>query len=154
MQTNTAYKQKGSTLVEVLVALAVFLIVMGTLVAGYLSAKRLVAKQKEYVYFEAVCLDIAKYGDLYGKQWDEKYFETFLVKNADNNGGTAYFDAKFNRSTPENGKYRLTYHYNEASELVLSIENSTGGYFVIQNLNYGNGRYQTTATVDETEAGL
>lgn len=152
MQTNTAYKQKGSTLVEVLVALAVFLIVMGTLVAGYLSAKKLVVKQKEYVYFEAVCLDIAKYGDLYGKNWDEKYFETFLVKDADNNGGTAYFDAKFNRCTAENGKYRLTYVYNETGELVLSIENTISNYFVIQNLNYGNGRYPTAAV--ETEATL
>ncbi len=154
MQTNNAYKQKGSTLVEVLVALAVFLIVMGTLVAGYLSAKRVVAKQKEYVYFEAVCLDIAKYGDVYGKNWDTKYFgETNFAKNEDNSGGTAYFDTKFSLCASENGKYRLTYYYNEADELVLDIENTTAGYFVIQNLNYGNGRYQTTPTVDAEPEG-
>lgn len=150
--TKIAYKQKGSTLVEVLVALSVFLIVIGTLVAGYFSVKKVVLKQKEFVYFEAICDDIAKYGDLYGKSWDEKYFADGIVHKFDSSGneiddsgiGTitswvVFYNSDFEPVSSES-KYRLSYRY-DADALVVNIENIVSNYFIIENLDYGDKRY-------------
>lgn len=128
--------KKGTTLVEVVVSIAVFLIVFGGLVTSYFALNKMVLKQKEFVYFEAVCLDIHEYSNVYKKEWDKYYFNLDMAES----NSVIYYDGNFN-ITKNISKYKLSYQYNEQGELIVNIENMEKGYYIIENLNYGSGRY-------------
>lgn len=133
--------RRGSTLVEVLVALAVFSLSVVTVLGVYLSAARGVAKQREYLFFEGVCLDIDYYYDRFGASaWAEEYFGTELA-GADESAGEAYYDDDFALCGGP-AKYTLTYRYDgESGCLFVSVFNADGGRYVIENLNYGGSKY-------------
>lgn len=121
--------KKGSTLAEVLVSMAVFALTVVTVLGVYLSAVRAKNKQKEYLYFESVCLDIDYYYDNYG-DWAIRYFGDERTEQ--------YYGADFSR-TEEAGKYTLTYTFGEEG-LIVWVRNNEGGYFVIENLCYGRSK--------------
>ena len=55
--------QKGVTLVEIIVAIAVFSIISLALFSSVFAMKNVVARQEEYVKLEMVCYDISAYYD-------------------------------------------------------------------------------------------
>lgn len=156
---KSASKQKGSTLVEVLVALSVFLIVMGTLVAGYLSSRKVVAKQKEYVYFAAICEDIQQYGEIFGENWSEKYFGTSKIHKFDDTGAeitaedtttavasyAVYYNAKYETTESEtDARFVLTYFFDDSTQLVLSVRNKISDYTIIDGMIFADIKETTT----------
>lgn len=125
--------KKGFTLVEVLVALSIFVLVFVVVLSTYLLSIRGYEKQLEYLYFENICMDIDQYYDTYGLDWEENYFNENL--------STVYYDAEYKVSTTAN-KYTMKIWYNEANELYISIYNEDKDYFVIADLYYGGSKHE------------
>lgn len=121
--------RKGLTLVEIIVAIAVFSIVSVAFFTSYVSMNKVVARQEEYVRFEMICYDINYYWDVYGKDgetsWDKMYFGSAIT---DNKGTyTAYFDKDFepqNTNKPNsNSVYKITFCYTgEGNNKSLTID--------------------------------
>lgn len=134
--------KKGTTLVEVLVAIAVFSIITVAMFSSLLVMRKTAIRQEEYLRFEMVCTDIAFYGDVYQKEWDVHYFGLTESQSA----GQIYYDHNFEQSSTEQ-VYCLSYYYvnnNGQSELIVSIRHVQSGRAIIENLNYGGGRYVET----------
>ncbi len=73
--------QKGLTLVEVLVSIAVFTIISLVMFSSLLAMTKVVALQEDYARIEMACRDMNAYWDMYGEDWDIKYFQ--LDSNSD-----------------------------------------------------------------------
>ena len=134
-------KKKGTTLVEVLVAIAVFSIISAAMLSSLLILRKTSARQEEYLRFEMICSDIAFYGDEYGRDWDKEYYSL----PASQNEGKVYYDHDFELSTTDK-IYCLSYSYLDTNsdgypELIVTIRHVESGRFIIENLNYGGGRY-------------
>ena len=84
--------QKGVTLVEVIVAIAVFSIISLALFSSVISMKNVVNRQEEYVKLEMVCYDIDAYWQRYGEDWYTNYFGT---ENPDSPITEGYLDSNF-----------------------------------------------------------
>ena len=134
-------KKKGTTLVEVLVAIAVFSIISVAMLSSLLIMRKTVARQEEYLRFEMICNDIAFYGDAYQKEWDKYYFGLTDPQNE----GEIYYDHEFNLTTEESERvYSLFYYYVNDNELIVSIRHAKTGRAIIEDLNYGGGRYNAS----------
>ena len=109
--------RKGLTLVEIIVAIAVFSIVSIAFFTSYVSMNKVVARQEEYTRFEMICYDINYYWDMYGQGWHEKYFQSTTVD------GTAYFDKDFNPQSDDDGaQYKITYDNTADTLTIIKIE--------------------------------
>ncbi len=129
MKQGTRVKQKGSSLVEVLVGIAVFLGISVALFSSFLGMKTQLLRQEELIRFEMLCRDIDAYYDTYGADWDEKYF-------ADNAlDGTVYFDSDF-KPCLETKVYRLDYVMKDGA-LVVNVYHNETNRPIIEELNYG-----------------
>lgn len=133
--------KKGTTLVEVLVAIAVFAIISVAMFSSLLVMRKTAARQEEYLRFEMICTDIAFYGDVYKKNWDKEYFSLPSSQNE----GQIYYGRDFTPSMTEH-LYCLSYFYLDTNsdgheELIVSIHHVESGRTIIENLNYGGGRY-------------
>lgn len=117
--------RKGLTLVEIIVAIAVFSIVSIAFFTSYVSMNKVVARQEEYTRFEMICYDINYYWDMYSKDWDDKYFDT-NISDGSNGTYTAYFDKDFepqNIIKPNNDSvYKITFSYSGADNKSLTID--------------------------------
>lgn len=134
-------KKKGTTLVEVLVAIAVFTIISVAMFSSLLVMRKTAARQEEYLRFEMICSDIAFYGDVYKKNWDKEYFSLQTSQNE----GQIYYGYDFTPSESDR-IYCLSYSYLDTNndgyeELIVSIHHVESGRTIIENLNYGGGRY-------------
>lgn len=129
--------KKGLTLVEVLVSITLFVISFATCISIYFISLKQETRQKEYLAFENICLEIDAYSDKYGDKWNIEYFG-----NEDN---IQYFDEKYRHlkgSYDVNDiKYTLTISF-EDSELIINIFERESGRYVIKDLNYGGARYE------------
>lgn len=131
--------KRGFTLVETLVALAVFLIAAGAAVAAYTSCAAYVKRRMDYSAFEGICLDIGFYGDRYGAGWAEEYFNGALTYTE---GGETlcYYGGEYSPvDSLEEAEYILSYRYEDGA-LVVSV-GYVGGKAIISELNYGPARY-------------
>ena len=66
--------KRGVTLVEVLVAIAVFAIISLALFSSVIAMKNVIIRQEEYVKIEMICYDIDAYYEKYSTDWPAKYF--------------------------------------------------------------------------------
>ncbi|MBR2722101.1 MAG: type II secretion system protein [Clostridia bacterium] len=142
MIRRTANVKKGTTLVEVLVAIAVFSIISVAMFSSLLVMRKTVARQEEYLRFEMICSDIAFFGDEYGREWDQHYFPL----NSGQDEGKIYYGYDFHPSTTEQ-VYCLSYSYADTNddgfeELIVSIHHVESGRVIVENLNYGGERYK------------
>ena len=133
--------KKGITLVEVLVAIAVFSIISLAMFSSLLVMRKTAARQEEYLHFEMICTDIAFYGDVHQKSWDKEYFSL----PASQETGRVFYDQKFQPSSTDR-VYCLSYSYLDTNndgyaELIVSIRHVESERVIIENLNYGGGRY-------------
>jgi len=134
-------KQKGATLVEVLVAVTVFAIISIAMFTSFLVMKKMVARQKDYLEFEIICRDIDYYSDKYLKDWDLEYFGDKARKD-DNGDGVyeVYYDFDYCLSETEQA-YCLEYYYTDQNELIISVYHNETKRIIIDKLNYGGRRY-------------
>ncbi len=133
--------KKGITLVEVLVSIAVFSIISLAMFSSLLVMRKTAARQEEYLHFEMICTDIAFYGDVYQRGWDKEYFSL----PASQESGQIFYDHDFQLSSTER-VYCLSYSYRDTNddgytELIVSIRHVESERVIIENLNYGGGRY-------------
>ena len=128
--------KKSFTLVEVLVATMVFTICFAAIITCYLMVNKQTEKEYEYLRAEAICRDIALYGDEFGRDWDLAYYNE--------NDGEIYLDQSFNKTDEyENTLYIITYSYNGSNQLILSIKVKGENRYLVKDLNYGGLRYET-----------
>lgn len=133
-------KRRGTTLVEVLVSIAVFSIISIGMLTSFLGMRKIVARQEEALRFSMICRDIAFYGDVHQREWDVAYFG---ARPLDNNGDgvyVVYYDEDF-VPRPTKGRYRLHYYYTAENNLIVSVMHEESGRMIIDELNYGGGRY-------------
>jgi len=132
--------KKGFSLIESLVAVAIFVIAAAAVLSMYMSLETALKRQREYVVFEGICLDIAFYGDRYGKNWDDEYFSG-ATTYGDGINTLCYYTSSYS-PTAEKGEaeYTLSYFYSNSGALILSV-NRAGGGSVISSLDYGPARY-------------
>ena len=122
---------KGLTLVEIIVAIAVFSIVSIAFFTSYVSMNKVVARQEEYTRFDMICYDINYYWDMYGQGWDEQYFQSTTVD------GTAYFDKDFEpQSDDDQAVYKITFTCD--TELIIEkIVKIGDGKIIVEGVNCG-----------------
>ncbi len=133
-------KRKGTTLVEVLVSIAVFSIISIGMLTSFLGMRKTVARQEETLRFSMICRDIAFYGDVYRREWDVSYFGARPLDRNEDGVYVVYYDEDF-LPTPTKGRYRLHYYYTEENNLIVSIFHEESGRVIIDELDYGGGRY-------------
>ncbi len=121
--------KKGFSLVEVVVALAVFVVSLVAILSCYFLGVKAYQKQTEYLYFETICLDIDK---VYDKEedWQVLYFGQEKSEY--------YYNSDYQLVETED-KYTLSVINDDNNNLIISIYNNNDNYFVIENLNYGKG---------------
>lgn len=130
--------KKGETLVEILVAIAVFLIIFAGLVTCLLSLSNLNRRQQAYVYFENICRSIDQYIDVAGESWDIAYWGISNSDASEAEPATVYYDENYAVCQPdEQPRFRLEYHYDSENALIVSVQDIVKGYEVISGLNYG-----------------
>lgn len=113
--------RKGLTLVEIIVAIAVFSIVSVAFFTSYVSMNKVVARQEEYVRFEMICYDINYYWDVHGERWDDIYFNGNVTN-------TAYFDKDFNPQYYKDGAvYQITYDMTGETLTIINIKKIVKG---------------------------
>lgn len=133
--------KKGLTLVEVLVSISIFVISFATCITVYFTVIKQETRQDEYLAFENVCLEIDKYSDTYGSNWNIEYFG--------NDRDIQYYDENFTLLTGDINiddiKYQLEFDYienqDDVLELIVNIYEVESGRFIIKDLNYGGARY-------------
>lgn len=139
-RSNTNQTRKGMTLVEVLVAIAVFSIISLALVTSYIGLINMVTLQDEYVRIEMVCHDINFHWDRYGSAWDDEYFRG-NCDNDDGDGGKGflkYDNDVMGPTTDASAPYTVEYNYVN-SELIISIYTADREY--VTDLNCGTTLY-------------
>ena len=132
--------RKGITLVEVIVAIAVFTIISLALFTSFLGMRKVVAKQEEYVRLEMVCYDIKYYWEQYGIGWDEVYFlnkydDAKIIEPNNNNLYTAYLKYEDGKFAPDaNGQYRVTYTMKDNELTIKSIYNTANKRVYVEDV--------------------
>lgn len=118
--------RKGLTLVEIIVAIAVFSIVSIAFFTSYVSMNKVVARQEEYTRFEMICYDINYYWDMYDEGWDDAYFLPSGAQETPSGSQifTAYFDKDFEPQSGSNkAVYQITFSYSgEDNNKALTID--------------------------------
>ncbi len=136
-KTEKPLKMRGDSLVEVLVAIAVFALVCTFAFGLLLKMTKLPQRQEESVRAEMLCRDIALCSDMYGKEWIG-FFDASLDSEAQSGEILLGADFKLNTNAPE---YKLTYSYTASKELTVSILHIESGREIVSDFNYGNKRY-------------
>lgn len=138
--------RKGLTLVEIIVAIAVFSIVSIAFFTSYVSMNKVVARQEEYTRFEMICYDINYYWDMYGadvehdgaNSWDKKYFGSSIQER--DGIYTAYFDDDFKPQSSSNGAvYELRYTYSNTKQLIIQqiVKITENNKVIVEGVNCG-----------------
>lgn len=114
----TNHSQKGITLVEVVVAIAIFSIISFTLLSSVIAMKKVIMRQEEYVKLEMVCYDISAYRNKYGDQWAKYYF-------GENIKNVGYLTYDFESTSNQNeAKYKIIFSNNKIIA-ILSMDGET-----------------------------
>ena len=128
--------RKSFTLVEVMVALAVFAIVIVGITTTVIFINKIEKRSEYFSHFETICLDIDKYSDEYGKEWDLHYY------GEKKDEGTIYYSDNYEIvGSVEAAKFTLTYSYNSSGQLIVNVSEKGKEKKIIENLNYGGRRY-------------
>ena len=112
---------KGLTLVEVLVSIAVFTIISLAMFSSLLAMTKVVALQEDYARIEMVCYDINAYWDMYGNNWDDRYFNRDTDTTDSTEGYLKYQESGLFVGVSEKTDYKVTYKYKNGHLLITSI---------------------------------
>lgn len=129
--------KKGLTLVEVMVATAIFTMTFAVCITLSLSSVKQEKRQRDYMTFESICYDINYYCNAYKSEWANKYFGDDI-----NAPKAHYYDITYkivlNR---DEANYELVYSYNDSKELIVNVNDIKNNRKIIDNLNYGSKRF-------------
>ena len=126
--------KKGLTLVEVMVATAIFTMTFAVCITLSLSSVKQEKRQRDYMTFESICYDINYYCNAYNKDWASNYFK--------DDNTTHYYDITYKIVTNiDEANYELVYSYNESNELIVNVNDIKNNRKIIDNLNYGSKRF-------------
>ena len=120
--------KKGVTLIEVIVAIAVFAIISLALFSSVIAMKNVITRQEEYVKLEMVCQDII----FYGSEYDEYFvydFEDYFDK--ENNKG--YLNKKFKPTNINDASYIVDF----TEDGVMSIYGKGNNITYVENVKLG-----------------
>ena len=120
--------QKGVTLIEVIVAIAVFATISLALFSSVMIMKNVIKRQEEYVKIEMVCYDIKAYCEQYEKKWMVKYFEGCNIDTKQNIG---YLSSDFKPTTYDNAKYIIKY----TKDSIVCISTLDGKVTFVENVS-------------------
>ena len=127
--------KKGLTLVEVMVATAIFTMTFAVCITLSLSSVKQEKRQRDYMTFESVCYDINFYCNTYKKEWATKYFGDTVVT-------PHYYDITYKIvNNRDEANYELVYTYNKNNELIVNVNDIKNNKVIIENLNYGSKRF-------------
>lgn len=129
--------KKGLTLVEVMVATAIFTMTFAVCITLSLSSVKQEKRQRDYMTFESICYDINYYCNAYKSEWANKYFGDDI-----NAPKAHYYDITYKIvSNRDKANYELVYSYNESNELIVNVNDIKNNRKIIDNLNYGSKRF-------------
>ena len=120
--------QKGVTLIEVIVAIAVFSTISLALFSSVMIMKNVIKRQEEYVKIEMICYDIKAYHKKYGETWMSEYFEKCNMDEEENLG---YLSSDFIPTTYDNAKYIIKYSENS----IVYISTLDGKVTFVENIS-------------------
>lgn len=129
--------KKGLTLVEVMVATAIFTMTFAVCITLSLSSVKQEKRQRDYMTFESICYDINYYCNAYKSEWANKYFGDDI-----NAPKSHYYDITYKLvSNRDEANYELVYSYNDSNELIVNVNDIKNNRKIIDNLNYGSKRF-------------
>ena len=129
--------KKGLTLVEVMVATAIFTMTFAVCITLSLSSVKQEKRQRDYMTFESICYDINYYCNAYKSEWANKYFGDDI-----NAPKAHYYDITYKLvSNKDEANYELVYTYNDNHELIVNVNDIKNNRKIIDNLNYGSKRF-------------
>ncbi len=129
--------KKGLTLVEVMVATAIFTMTFAVCITLSLSSVKQEKRQRDYMTFESICYDINYYCNAYKSEWANKYFGDDI-----NAPKAHYYDITYKLvSNRDEANYELVYSYNDSNELIVNVNDIKNNRKIIDNLNYGSKRF-------------
>lgn len=129
--------KKGLTLVEVMVATAIFTMTFAVCITLSLSSVKQEKRQRDYMTFESICYDINYYCNAYKIEWANKYFGDDI-----NAPKVHYYDITYKLvSNRDEANYELVYTYNDSNELIVNVNDIKNNRKIIDNLNYGSKRF-------------
>ena len=117
--------QKGVTLVEVIVAIAVFSMISLALFSSVIGIKNVTVRQEQYVRLEMVCYDIDAYYKKYNDEWHIHYFEKEM------NDGVGYLTTNF---IPTNNLSDATYKILFSDDRIISISTLDNKTTFVENI--------------------
>ncbi len=119
-------KQKGVTLIDTIVAIAVFSIISLALFSSVVAMQKVVTRQEEYVKLEMLCHDISAYFVRYPDNWYEMYF-----REGAESGQFAYLTNNFK---PTNKEEDARYIIEFSSDTIKSIRSKDGENTFVENV--------------------
>ena len=132
-------KRKGYTLVEVIVAFAIFAIVLTGVSATFTFTSKMETRNGYFIHFEAICADIDLDSDEYQREWDTYYY------GIHGDDGTIYYSSDYQVVGGESAaKFVLTYSYDSDDQLIVNVTEKNNNQVIIRDLNYGGNRYVVT----------
>lgn len=112
---------KGTTLVEVLVSIAVFAILSVAVISCLLGMTKIVSRQEEYVRFEMILSDM----EFYFNHSDINSYFQYETEQSDK--CTVYFTDRFVEVTNDSNRiYALTYRIDGSNLIVENIKHISG----------------------------
>ncbi len=127
--------KKGLTLVEVMVATAIFTMTFAVCITLSLSSVKQEKRQRDYMAFESICYDINFYCNTYKSKWAKEYF-------GDTEKTSHFYDLTYKIvNNRDEANYELVYSYNENHELIVNVKDIKNNKVIIENLNYGSKRF-------------
>ena len=119
-------KQKGVTLIDTIVAIAVFSIISLALFSSVVAMQKVVTRQEEYVKLEMLCHDISEYSERYPNDWYEIYFGEEAESSQ-----LAYLTNDFK---PTNEEEDARYIIEFSSDIIKSIRSKDGENTFVENV--------------------
>lgn len=124
-------KQKGITLVETVVAMALFIIVSASifLTCNYSIKMQAQNKVKHFFVIETENISMCYYSESFDDALEFLIGENvdFVEKNAENNIYTIYYSKELTYSKSENAVYRLKFNFKNEDAPVVTCESIESG---------------------------
>lgn len=129
--------KRGLTLVEVIVAIAVFAVIALALFSTYIGMRKVSHRQEEYVRLEMVCYDINYYWDAYGQNTTDKEQDWSYKYSGKYDDKYISLNSDFEPISSGNATYTITYKIVGDELIIESVKTTVGDKVYIENLNCG-----------------
>ena len=124
--------QKGLSLVEVIVAIAIFSMVSLALFTSVIAMRKVLNRQEEYVKLEMVCYDINAYYDIsMNDDQDKTWYQLYFGEYINSKPYMAYLTSEFTPTVNlDEAQYKISFTENS----ILSISSINDEIIFVQNI--------------------